>query len=63
MKQKNTLGLIMALLILFSIGCGQTPDEHITKPDDVTLYQINLIRSLLIKSALRGTGTSRYKWG
>ena len=37
MKQKNTLGLIMALLILFSIGCGQTPDEHITKPDDVTL--------------------------
>ena len=37
MKQKNTRGLIMALLILFSIGCGQTPDEHITKPDDVTL--------------------------
>ena len=27
------------------------------------LYHINLIRSLLIKSALRGTGTSRYKWG
>ena len=27
------------------------------------LYQINVIRSLLIKSALRGTGTSRYKWG
>ena len=27
------------------------------------LYPINLIRSLLIKSALRGTGTSRYKWG
>ena len=30
---------------------------------DVDLYQINLIRSLLIKSALRGTGTSRYKLG
>ena len=27
------------------------------------LYPINVIRSLLIKSALRGTGTSRYKWG
>ena len=26
-------------------------------------YPINVIRSLLIKSALRGTGTSRYKWG
>ncbi len=26
-------------------------------------YQLNVIRSLLIKSALRGTGTSRYKWG
>ena len=25
------------------------------------LYQINLIRSFLIKSALRGTGTSQYK--
>ena len=30
---------------------------------EVVLYQINLIRSLLIKSALRGTGTSRYKLG
>ena len=30
---------------------------------EMVLYQINLIRSLLIKSALRGTGTSRYKWG
>ena len=30
---------------------------------EMVLYQINVIRSLLIKSALRGTGTSRYKWG
>ena len=30
---------------------------------DIYLYPINLIRSLLIKSALRGTGTSHYKWG
>ena len=29
----------------------------------IFLYPINLIRSLLIKSALRGTGTSRYKLG
>ena len=33
------------------------------QPIALNLYQINLIRSLLIKSALRGTGTSRYKLG
>lgn len=37
MKLKNTLGLILGLSILFSIGCEQTSNEHITKPDDVTL--------------------------
>ncbi len=30
---------------------------------NMDLYPINLLRSLLIKSALRGTGTSHYKCG
>ena len=34
-------------------------DDQITILTD--LYQINLIRRLQVKSALRGTGTSRYK--
>ncbi len=34
-------------------------DNQITILTD--LYQINLIRRLQVKSALRGTGTSRYK--
>ena len=52
-------------LTFLQLGYNQIRDiTPLAQAESLTkLYQINLIRSLLIKSALRGTGTSRYKWG